>query len=146
MIPSSDMSIVTQNKLSNEAPCLSPSTPLGILTPQTHLMWHFVTTTSTTLALLNGTRWTWETEVPLQAETNPFLLHGLMAVSAMHMGMLLPQQSKEYRSMACQTYRTALVMFRSAVRDINKDNCIAVLAFSLLVSVFQFGILRVPAG
>jgi len=103
-------------------------------------MWHFTTSTSTTLALLDDTRWTWNTEVPLQAESHAFLSHGVMAVAALHTCYLQPPNREEYHSSACHNYRKATVLFRSAVTEINRDNCIAILAFSLLVSIFQLNI------
>ncbi|KAH8817459.1 hypothetical protein F5884DRAFT_250782 [Xylogone sp. PMI_703] len=110
------------------------------------LLWHFTTSTSATLAMFGDRRWTWDTEVPLQAELHPFLLQGLMAVSALHISSLQPPDSEKYYSTACKSYRNATVLFRTAVDDINKDNCIAILAFSLLVSVFQFGISQAPSS
>ncbi|RFU30701.1 hypothetical protein B7463_g5672, partial [Scytalidium lignicola] len=96
--------------------------------------------------MFNDTRWTWETEVPQQAGFHPFLLQGLVAVSALHLGSLKSPNSETYYSTAYKSYRNATVLFRTAVSDINKDNCIAVLAFSLLVSVFQFGISNAPGS
>lgn len=88
------------------------------------------------------TQWAWDSEVPLQAESNAFLMRALIAVSALHVCYLEPQSSMHYYAAACSSYATATVLFRRAVNNIDKDNCIAVLAFSLLVSIHQFGIMQ----
>jgi Fungal specific transcription factor domain len=109
------------------------------------LLSNFVTTTSTTLAWFNDTRWTWEIEVPQHAENNPFLRHALLATSALHICFLQPPNRNDYHIAAYQNYREATLLFRSSVTEITRENCIAVLAFSLLISVFQLGIVSAPA-
>ncbi|EXJ61251.1 uncharacterized protein A1O5_12043 [Cladophialophora psammophila CBS 110553] len=109
------------------------------------LLSNFVSTTSTTLAWFSETRWTWEIEVPLHAENNAFLRHALLATSALHICFLQPPNRSEYHLAAWQNHREATVQFRSNVAEITQDNCIAVLAFSLLISVFQLGAVRASA-
>ncbi|KIX02262.1 uncharacterized protein Z518_08201 [Rhinocladiella mackenziei CBS 650.93] len=106
------------------------------------LMRHFVRSTSTTLAFFVDTKWSWDEEVPLQADTNLFLLHGVLAVSALHICSLQPANPGEYHVMACKHYSRATGLFQSAVRNINKDNSTAILAFSLLVAIFQLNVSR----
>jgi hypothetical protein len=123
----------------------NPCPPLSQNVEPIQLLSSFVTRTATTLAWFSDTRWIWEIEVPLHAENNAFLRHALLATSALHICFLQPSNPNEYRLAAYRNCREATLLFRSTVPKITGENCIAVLAFSLLISVFQLGIIRPPA-
>lgn len=108
------------------------------------LLSSFVTQTSTTLAWLGHTRWIWASEVPRESESKAFLRHALLATSALHICSdcsLQPSSKSEYQSAALHHYTEATELFRSSVTQIDHDNCIAVFGFSLLISVFQLGVI-----
>ncbi|KIW85196.1 hypothetical protein Z517_00586 [Fonsecaea pedrosoi CBS 271.37] len=135
------------SSLSNAVECWShPSPPLSQTAEPVQLLSNFVTTTAATLAWFDDTRWTWEIEVPRHAENNVFLRHAILATSALHICLLQPPNPSEYHLAAYQNCREATHIFRSTVTKITRENCIAVLAFSLLISVFQLGCMAtIPA-
>ncbi|OQU98860.1 Fungal Zn2-Cys6 binuclear cluster domain-containing protein [Cladophialophora immunda] len=117
----------------------NPLPPLSQSVEPVQLLSNFVTTTATSLAWFNDSQWAWEIEVPRHAEGNAFLRHAILATSALHICFLQPPNPSEYHLAAYQNCREATLLFRSTVTTITRENCVAVLAFSLLISVFQLG-------
>ncbi|PNS14355.1 Transcriptional activator protein UGA3 [Sphaceloma murrayae] len=75
---------------------------------------------------------------------NPFLLHGILALAALHgehYGMLPPTVSgASWGSVATSHYAAALPLYRSALASISDDNCSAIFMFSILAAVICIGL------
>ncbi|KAF2099057.1 hypothetical protein NA57DRAFT_56686 [Rhizodiscina lignyota] len=102
------------------------------------LMAHWTSHTSGTLAMIGTTTWIWRTEIPRYAQENPFLMHGVLSISALHIAHLQQPSYQSYSMAAQKQFDNALTLFRSSITTIDDKNCVAVLAFSLIVAIFQF--------
>lgn len=88
----------------------------------------------------------WQTVMPRIAFHRPFVMHGILSLSALHLA---------YTDRACSNYRTldasrhhniSLQGFREAVNSITDDKSDALFAFSSLNIIYIFAILRSPAN
>lgn len=69
-----------------------------------------------------------------------------MAIAALHICHLEPPNPENYYTAAYKNYRNAVVAFPKAVKDMNPQNSVAILSFSLLILMFQLGISCVPGA
>ncbi|GJC87701.1 sterol regulatory element-binding protein ECM22 [Colletotrichum liriopes] len=86
------------------------------------LMHHYTTSTAHTLALRADMQDVWRTVVPQMGYEHPFVLHGILAVSAIHKAHLLPSQREKYLDIAAYHQTRGLEGFRTAlfyIRDTN---------------------------
>ncbi|KAL1953934.1 hypothetical protein VTO42DRAFT_2012 [Malbranchea cinnamomea] len=104
------------------------------------LMAQWCTSTCFTLARDEQTRHIWQVAVPREAGLHPFLMHGLLALSALHMARSTPGELAEtYLTVAVAHQNQALVLFRPLLDQINADNAKAVFALSSIAAVFAYG-------
>jgi hypothetical protein len=73
----------------------------------------------------------------------PFVIRGLLSISALHLATLEPESSAENLVIASTQYNTALLDFRTALRDVDEDSCIAVFGFSCVTVVHALGVAQV---
>lgn len=87
----------------------------------------------------------WKRLVPLEALSHPFLMHGLLAVSALHLSHTKSEEFKrEFISTASAHQDQALNLFRRLLNSINASNAKAMFAFSTIIVVYSFGFPPVP--
>lgn len=101
------------------------------------LLHHYAT--STYLTLTRGRKELeeiWKIIVPQLALEHPFLMHGVLAISALHLAYLRPEHQQEYAIIAANHENIALPFFRTNSSNISEKNCSAVLAFSGLVMIY----------
>jgi hypothetical protein len=70
--------------------------------------------------------------MPLAAAENPYLMHGIMAFSALHLAFLHPNEQK-WKVLALKHQNTAMALLRSALPSMNADNAHAITALSVLL-------------
>lgn len=84
----------------------------------------------------------WRDEIPRMALKQPFLMRGLLAVSALQLARLLPEQKEHYLAVAAHHQNLALPSYRYLVEDIDHrmtaENCHAILAFGHLTTAYAF--------
>jgi hypothetical protein len=76
--------------------------------------------------------------MPEMASTNLYLIHGLLACSALHLADLQPSLQQELTARAVSHHDQALPLFRSALSSVSDHNCHAVYVFSRLLVIFAF--------
>ncbi|RFU35493.1 hypothetical protein B7463_g857, partial [Scytalidium lignicola] len=113
-----------------------PSTRLSEL--DTLLLDHFISSTSLTLAPDTVTRGMWQSTIPQLAHQNAFLMHGLLACAALHLAVTDSSQQRDYAIIASTHQGDAMRLFRTAITNLSKDNCDAVLVFSYLLVICSF--------
>ncbi|KAL4878195.1 hypothetical protein BJY04DRAFT_221344 [Aspergillus karnatakaensis] len=118
---------------------IPPPTP-SLNTTDTALLTHYFTTTYQTFVTGPETIPLWQDVIPTLATTQPFLLHGLLACTALHKAYLThdPALKHQYTLLAYNHQDTALPGFRSATATPTPENCHATLAFSHLLIVYTF--------
>jgi len=82
----------------------------------------------------------WQHAVPQLAFSHSFLLHGLLAISALHLSSLNPTRKEVLRAYATQRQDTALSLFRVALSHIDTENCHACIAYSGLLGIFRWAL------
>ena len=110
------------------------------------LMLHWCTSTYTALSRDDTTREIWKEVIPEEAVKHPFLMHGMLALSALHIARLSSDKRRaEYMAIAVGHQNRALALFRPLLRDVNASNCNATFALSSIVTVFAFAFTQ-PSG
>lgn len=108
------------------------------------LLHHY--TTSTYLSLSDGGTHDkiWQITVPQEAFANAFLLHGILAASALHLAYLRPSSAEQYRKTGMHHYTSAITLFRNILDDISRENSTAVFIFASLIVCISFAIPQGP--
>ncbi|KAK9372449.1 uncharacterized protein V1513DRAFT_460580 [Lipomyces chichibuensis] len=106
------------------------------------LMHHYSTQTYRTWSDVPETQEIWRIVVPKEALAHRFLMHGLLALSALHLVQInsddrSPSQMM-YVEIATRHHSLALSSFRPELNNITRVNCNALFAFSSILSVFAF--------
>ncbi|KAL4780671.1 hypothetical protein BJX76DRAFT_364151 [Aspergillus varians] len=104
------------------------------------LLDHYFKHTYQTFVTSPETKDIWLREVPNLATQTPFLLHGILACTALHQAYLTSDQihKESYILRACTFQDLALPGFRSAITSPTPENSPAILAFALLLVVYSF--------
>jgi hypothetical protein len=118
------------------------------LTPKNaELLHHYVTAASSSLADYDSFRPVWQVSVPQEAQSFGFLMDGILAISALHLGSLYyspaftscERQALPYHELAHRHYDAAVSCFNTGVKQLTPANTNAVLAFAHLSVYFAFG-------
>ncbi|KAG5287258.1 C6 zinc finger domain-containing protein [Histoplasma ohiense] len=111
------------------------------LLQQLELMHHYATTSFACFSDYEAYRSVWQITVPQEAQSYPFLMHIILAISALHICHLHDSDHRKgsYKELARAHYLDAVVAFRSTVSQITRSNSSAVFAFSHLTIYFAFG-------
>ncbi|KAH9212962.1 hypothetical protein DL95DRAFT_367521 [Leptodontidium sp. 2 PMI_412] len=100
---------------------------------------HFYTTeTSLTFSNVFERRYVWQHVIPHIAFSNDFLLHGLLALTALHLSRVSPERKDRLWATASAHHAVSLPMFRSAINDISSVNRQACSVFGILVAVYEW--------
>ena len=118
-------------------PCMISSLPAGISYPELELLHHYANCTAKTMGprpfIPNGRFW--EIAVPQAAQSHPFLIHNVLAVSAIHLAYLHPAERASHYEVGMSHYTKALALFRPSAADIAPSNVHAAVASAILVFV-----------
>ncbi|OJD18658.1 hypothetical protein AJ78_01354 [Emergomyces pasteurianus Ep9510] len=105
------------------------------------LMHHYTTETYTTLSNTREHVEIWRTVIPKEALAHPFLMHGILALSALHLiecSSINDPNRRKYVELATRHQHLALAAFRPVLNNITPSNCNAVFAFSSLIAALAF--------
>ncbi|OHE92573.1 hypothetical protein CORC01_12152 [Colletotrichum orchidophilum] len=97
------------------------------------LMHHYSTATSLTMPRSSDVGSIWQFVVPKLGLTYTFLMHGILAIGALHLGNLHPEQRDSYALHASQHQSDAIAGMRESLINITPDNCHALFAASSLL-------------
>ena len=96
------------------------------------LMHHFTTHTHLGFSYNREMDNLWRDTVPRLAFDHLYLLHGILALSALHLAQLHPTRRGHYRTIAAQHYTSGLELFRPVLQvEISQEDCHAVFAFGI---------------
>lgn len=104
------------------------------------LLHHYEAVTSETIATDHETKRLWRDTVVFIATQYEFLMHGIMAIAALHLAHdeLIPHKKRHYLFTASKHQDEAMPAFREAVINVNESNCHAILAFTHLLVFYSF--------
>ncbi|KAI9149013.1 Orsellinic acid/F9775 biosynthesis cluster protein D [Paramyrothecium foliicola] len=80
----------------------------------------------------------WLETVPGIATENRFLIHGMLACTALHMAHLDPSLSDTYTMRAYCHQEVAIPLYRYAIEHPSKQNCNALVSFAYMLVVYTF--------
>ncbi|KAL4994133.1 hypothetical protein BDV10DRAFT_11545 [Aspergillus recurvatus] len=145
--PSPDFSLLRQFRSSNANHDDSSLPPLNICDLELMLQW--VNETHCIFTRGQQTDVIWRKHVPEQALSYPFLMHGILALSALHIACTrtprAPDDARsEYLHIAISHQDQALALFREQLGDINTNNGKAMFAFASITVLYAFGFPRTP--
>jgi len=104
------------------------------------LLHHWSTSTTITLSAATWTHHVWTIVVPRIAFQHSYLMHGILAIAALHMAYLTPTSSRDLHIDAAGHYDEAIRGFREAMADINEQNCDAMFATSIIIMFYIFAV------
>ncbi|KAF7898330.1 hypothetical protein EAF00_004776 [Botryotinia globosa] len=110
-------------------------TGASILWEDLELMRHFVTETCLTFSCKNSFQNLWRTTIPKMASDHPFMMHGLLNISALHLAFLNPAKRDLYLAPAIRHHDICLSLYRSELHSITSDNCAAMFICSILIYI-----------
>ncbi|PMD27151.1 hypothetical protein NA56DRAFT_676137 [Hyaloscypha hepaticicola] len=116
---------------------LKPSFYSSLSPSEADLLNQYLTSTSHSIST-STTEILWLTQIPQIAQQQPFLLHGILALSALHLFHLSPTKSPSL-IITANTYQSlAMLLFHTAITNVTISNSEAVLVFSHLLALYSF--------
>lgn len=103
------------------------------------LLRHYATTSSLTLAPKDSLV-LFQVNVPGEAKSHLFLMHSVLAFSALHLAIIDTNNRDRHVHNAFKQHHEALVTFRESVKEVNVNNGGAITAFSFLILVYTIGL------
>lgn len=88
----------------------------------------------------------WRDQVPIMAQQFPIVMRGILAMSALHLAKstLDPIARIHYLRTAAYHQDLAIPEYRRALHNVTKENVVAVMVFSVIVSIYSFAAPRDP--
>ncbi|OJJ98842.1 hypothetical protein ASPACDRAFT_1857335 [Aspergillus aculeatus ATCC 16872] len=127
--------ILSQPPSTRAVPSIDSSTQLPMLDFELLNHWHVAIWK--TLVSEESNREVLRTFVPQEALRHPFLMHILLALSALHLTRYGPIERRQVYIEAAMTHNnTALSLYSPLLSQVTPDNCHALFAFACLVIMF----------
>lgn len=101
------------------------------------LMHHYCTMTCNTLTIREDARHVWRVVLPMEGYSNKYLLHGILALSALHRAYLYPTKREKYIKATAYHQAVGLKEFRELIASpIDPSNWQPVFCFSSMIMVY----------
>jgi hypothetical protein len=104
------------------------------------LMHHYQQWVSPTLSGKPPVQQIWQSAIPKEATSHSGLMHGLLALAALHRSRLDNRAVGRYRAPAMRHQNLSLPYLRSLIVNASAENCNALFALSTIVLVFMFAL------
>ena len=102
----------------------------------------FTNHTAASLSDQTSVQRTWAENTPRLALSHPFLIHGILAVGALHLSRLHQtnndKDARSYLSKAMAKLDLSLPVFRTTIESLDHENCEALFIFAAIIVVFLF--------
>jgi hypothetical protein len=108
------------------------------------LLHHYSTSTCYTISRLPMLQTVWRIRVPQFGFSSPFVLRGILALSALHLAHLKPERHTQYVAQAEFHHNLALQMVSTIMPSINEENGPAIYLFSTITSIISCAKPRLP--
>ncbi|KAJ0296829.1 hypothetical protein COL516b_011214 [Colletotrichum fioriniae] len=110
------------------------------------LVHHFTSNTAHTLSENPDFVHLWTTTVPQIAFANDFLLHGILAVSAIHRAHINPEKRDEYANLSARHQNIALSQFSPGLSEIGENNADAYVLHAICIFLLNTYSIANPHG
>ncbi|KAH7111938.1 hypothetical protein B0J13DRAFT_392497, partial [Dactylonectria estremocensis] len=104
------------------------------------LIHHYSIETCNTLSLRSDMQYVWKITIPRVAYSNPFVMHGILALSAAYKAHLIPSQRETYLNIAAYHQLLGVTGFRAALQAVEEDTWQSIFCFSSLVVLYSFSL------
>ncbi|KAH8743773.1 hypothetical protein F5883DRAFT_32998 [Diaporthe sp. PMI_573] len=136
---------VTSRRMTSKAAAPGPSAPStpedppGSMFTLEHmeLLHHYTASTSLTFSSSAPTRMVWQDRVPRIALHAEYVLHALLAVSALHLSHLRPNARSSYWATGVKLYDAALSKAQVEMENVTEANCTAIYIFSTITCFYS---------
>lgn len=104
------------------------------------LMHHFTTSVAKTFSYRNEIRDVWAISLPKEAYSCDYLMHGLLATSALHLSSSSPylssrEKRRHYADLSTFHLHRSLARFRERLAKISSENCVPLFGISSLMVI-----------
>ncbi|CAG8168096.1 unnamed protein product [Penicillium nalgiovense] len=101
------------------------------------LMHHYCTVTCNALTIREDSRHIWRVVVPVEGYSNRYLMHGILAISALHRAYLFPTQKEKNIKASSYHQAAALKEFRELISSpIDPSNWQPVFCFASMITLY----------
>ncbi|ETS84371.1 hypothetical protein PFICI_02396 [Pestalotiopsis fici W106-1] len=100
---------------------------------EAELMHHYCTVTADTLAMREDMRHVWKVVKPREGYACAFVMHGILSISALHKGLLVPSERQRYLDLSAHYYLIGSEAFRACLPHVNMENWRQVLCFTTII-------------
>lgn len=102
------------------------------------LIHHYTTITAATLSIRKDMVQLWQVTIPREGYRSPFVLHGILAMSAVHQAYLQPANQKMYLQLYSYHSTLGSEQFRSTLEDTRHENWMGLFSFAALITLHAF--------
>lgn len=99
------------------------------------LMHHFSTYVAKILSYRKEIQDAWAIELPKEAYSCDYLMHGLLALSALHLGSSIRNKRHDYIALSTYHLHKSLAGFREKLANISIENCVPLFGLSSLITI-----------
>ncbi|KAH6976656.1 hypothetical protein EDB80DRAFT_768626 [Ilyonectria destructans] len=100
------------------------------------LMHHYSVNTCSSLALRDDVCQVWRFVILQEGYNHAFVMHGILAIGAMHKSVLIPSMRQEYLTVSAHHQVIGLEGFRLRLRQVNEDNWKPVFSFAAITILY----------
>ncbi|KAG6361706.1 hypothetical protein INS49_009934 [Diaporthe citri] len=108
------------------------------------LLHHYTTSACLTFSTDPMVRNFWRVNVPQIGFTTPYVLKGLLSLSALHLAKFRPERKDFYLAAALSQHNAAVSLVSRLILAITAENCVEHFLFSTITNYFAFGKPREP--
>ncbi|KAM0633653.1 hypothetical protein ACHAPW_003319 [Verticillium nonalfalfae] len=119
-------------------PVAAPSPSPGWNSRDLELMHHFTISTCDTLTSREDMRHVWRVTVPQEGYKHSYVMHGMLAVAAVHKAQLVPGERQTYITLAAYHQSLGLEGFTPLMFDVNRDNWKPIFSFASIVVLYVY--------
>lgn len=102
------------------------------------LMHHYCMQTSKTLSRRNEVQKVWQDTIPKISFSNEYLMHGILALSALHIALEIPDKCSSYFTRSSFHLTLGLRTFQTLLQSPTPENCCPLLAFSGVMIIYAY--------
>ncbi|KAE8372000.1 C6 zinc finger domain protein [Aspergillus bertholletiae] len=144
-VATEDRDLVLPRKCNSLNAAATPPGSLNLI--DLELLMHWRDTTYEIFCRNSHTRDIWQSLVPQEALKEPFLMHGVLALSAVHLARTRNKDPMSlYINTAVSHQNQALALFRPSLDNINESNARAMFAFASIVTVYSIAFPQAPGS
>ncbi|KAJ6078069.1 uncharacterized protein N7446_001005 [Penicillium canescens] len=110
-------------------------------TQHLRLLLHWTTTTYRSISRSEDLEWIWQHTIPRLSLSHPFLLHGVLALAALHLTLTSAEETEQEDLIRAAEYHQseAITFLTPALTNTTSSTCDAAFSLSLILVIFTFG-------